>query len=117
MESTQSTIDMAKLSDHDKAELRQFLSNEQQRHLLHQRELALNGPRSEMVLGFFILELNSVFVLETHTFTEMCWKKCITGAVRGAKLDKTEEGCMANCVERFLDLNLVTIKHLGNQWR
>jgi len=90
MESTQSTIDMAKLSDHDKAELRQFLSNEQQRHLLHQ---------------------------QTHTLTEMCWKKCITGTVRGAKLDKTEEGCMANCVERFLDLNLVTIKHLGNQWR
>ncbi len=42
----------------------------------------------------------------------MCWKRCVTGAVKSGKLDKTEEGCLANCVDRFLDVNMLTVKHL-----
>ena len=42
----------------------------------------------------------------------MCWKKCITGAIRGGKLEKGEETCMTNCVERVLDINFLTVKHL-----
>lgn len=51
---------------------------------------------------------------ETHNLTQICWKKCVTGSIKGAKLDKGEEGCLANCVDRFLDINFLTMKHLNN---
>lgn len=49
---------------------------------------------------------------DTHALTEVCWKKCITGTIRGGKLDKSEETCLSNCVERVLDINFLTVKHL-----
>lgn len=51
---------------------------------------------------------------DVHSLTDMCWKKCITGNIKQGKLDKTEEGCMANCAERFLDVSGLTMKHLQN---
>lgn len=36
----------------------------------------------------------------------------MTGTIRGGKLDKSEETCLANCVERVLDINFLTVKHL-----
>lgn len=45
--------------------------------------------------------------------TGICWKKCITGNVKSSTLDKSEETCLANCVERFMDLNTMTMKHLA----
>ncbi|KAK2024381.1 Tim10/DDP family zinc finger protein [Colletotrichum caudatum] len=79
--------DLEKLNDKDKLELRQFLANEQQRSQIQS---------------------------QTHALTEICWKKCVTGSIRNSKLDKGEEGCLANCVERFLDVNFLTMKHLNN---
>ncbi len=38
----------------------------------------------------------------------------MTGPIKGGKLDKGEEGCLANCVDRFLDINMLTVKHLAN---
>lgn len=49
-----------------------------------------------------------------HSLTDMCFKKCITGAIKGGKLDRTEEGCMANCADRFLDVSSLTMKQLQN---
>lgn len=49
---------------------------------------------------------------DTHALTEVCWKKCITGTIRGGKLEKSEETCLSNCVERVLDINFLTVKHL-----
>ena len=49
---------------------------------------------------------------ETHALTDICWKKCVTGTIRNGKLDKGEESCLASCVDRFLDVNLLTMKHL-----
>ncbi|KAF6805186.1 Mitochondrial import inner membrane translocase subunit TIM8 [Colletotrichum sojae] len=79
--------DLDKLNDKDKAELRQFLANEQQRSQIQS---------------------------QTHALTEICWKKCVSGAVRNSKLDKGEETCLANCVDRFLDVNYLTMKHLNS---
>ncbi|KAK1598780.1 Tim10/DDP family zinc finger protein [Colletotrichum navitas] len=79
--------DLEKLNDKDKLELRQFLANEQQRSQIQS---------------------------QTHALTEICWKKCVTGSIRNSKLDKGEEGCLANCVDRFLDVNFLTMKHLNN---
>jgi len=45
-----------------------------------------------------------------HTFTDMCWDKCITKI--GNKIDGTEERCLVNCVDRFLDTSLFIVKRL-----
>lgn len=90
MNSTQAAIenvDLDKLNDADKGELRQFLNTQQQRSQIQS---------------------------QTHQLTQVCWTKCFTGNVIGSKLDKTEEGCLANCVNRFMDLNLLTVKHLNS---
>ncbi|KAL7626732.1 Mitochondrial import inner membrane translocase subunit tim8 [Parahypoxylon ruwenzoriense] len=79
--------DINKLNEKDKAELRQFLANEGQK------------ARVQSIV---------------HSLTDTCFKKCITGSIRGAKLDKSEEGCMANCADRFIDVSQLTMKHLQN---
>ena len=47
-----------------------------------------------------------------HNLTDICWKKCVTGTIRSGKLDRGEESCTQNCVDRFLDANFTVIKHL-----
>ncbi|KAI0036677.1 Tim10/DDP family zinc finger protein, partial [Vararia minispora EC-137] len=49
-----------------------------------------------------------------HQHTSMCWDKCITGAP-SARLSRSEENCLANCVERFLDTSLFMVKKLEEQ--
>ncbi|ERS97152.1 mitochondrial import inner membrane translocase subunit tim8 [Sporothrix schenckii 1099-18] len=75
------------LSDKEKEELRQFVNTQTQRTRVQ---------------------------AQTHNLTELCWKKCVTSPVKSNTLDKAEEGCMSNCVERFLDLNILTAKLLSN---
>jgi import inner membrane translocase subunit TIM8 len=53
-------------------------------------------------------------VAETHELTSICWKKCIAPRSSGGALDKTEQSCLANCVDRFMDANLATMKHLAS---
>ena len=49
-----------------------------------------------------------------HNLTDICWTKCITGAIKSKGLDKNEESCAKNCVDRFLDANFLVIKQLEN---
>lgn len=49
-----------------------------------------------------------------HNLTDICWTKCVTGSIRNGKLDKGEESCAKNCVDRFLDANFLVIKQLEN---
>lgn len=34
--------------------------------------------------------------------------------MKNGALDKGEQSCLANCVDRFLDVNFMTLKHLSN---
>lgn len=52
--------------------------------------------------------------IAVHNLTDVCWKKCITGGIKSGKLDKGEESCAQNCVDRFLDANFTVIKHLDS---
>ncbi|KAK4244407.1 Tim10/DDP family zinc finger-domain-containing protein [Corynascus novoguineensis] len=80
--------DLEKLSDKDKTELRQFFANEEQRSRIQS---------------------------QTHELTGICWKKCITSStIKSGALDKGEQNCLANCVDRFMDANLATMKHLAS---
>jgi len=49
----------------------------------------------------------------TFYMTDICWNKCITGMIRNGSLDKWEESCMRNCVERFVDANRAVKKQFG----
>ncbi|VDB99852.1 unnamed protein product [Peniophora sp. CBMAI 1063] len=49
-----------------------------------------------------------------HQYTSMCWDKCITGTP-GTRFSRSEESCIANCVERFLDTSLFMVKQLEQQ--
>ncbi|KLU87907.1 mitochondrial import inner membrane translocase subunit TIM8 [Magnaporthiopsis poae ATCC 64411] len=75
-----------KLNPKDKAELLQFVNHETQR---------------------------SKVQMQTHQLTETCWNKCVK-SVNGSSLDATEAGCLANCVDRFMDVNNLTMKHLSS---
>lgn len=47
-----------------------------------------------------------------HSLTDMCFRKCITSKISSPKLDKYEEPCMQNCVDRFMDANNLILKQL-----
>lgn len=44
-------------------------------------------------------------------FTDMCFKKCITD-VKGGDLNRKEEDCLGNCLNRFLDTNIKIVQIL-----
>ncbi|KAH9081827.1 Tim10/DDP family zinc finger-domain-containing protein [Lactarius deliciosus] len=49
-----------------------------------------------------------------HTFTSMCWDKCIT-STPSTRFSRGEESCLTNCVERFLDTSLFMVKRIESQ--
>nr|POE68485.1 mitochondrial import inner membrane translocase subunit tim8 [Quercus suber] len=73
------------MSAKDKQELNQFIVNESQK-----------------------AQIQSTI----HGLTDTCFRKCITSKISSGKLDRSEEPCMANCVDRFMDANMTVIKHL-----
>ncbi|KAI9924351.1 hypothetical protein ASPWEDRAFT_34823 [Aspergillus wentii DTO 134E9] len=82
---SQPQIDISKLSDADKKELNQFLTSEAQKSNIQQT---------------------------VHHLADVCWKKCITSKVSSGRLDRKEESCAQNCVERWMDTNFAVLKHL-----
>ncbi|OCK82717.1 hypothetical protein K432DRAFT_380197 [Lepidopterella palustris CBS 459.81] len=83
--STAQQLDLSKLTDRDKAELQQFVVNESQKSRIQQ---------------------------SIHSLTDICFRKCITSKISSGKLDRYEEPCMQNCVDRFMDANYVVLKEL-----
>jgi len=78
--------DLDRLTDSDKRELKEFVEKETKR---------------------------TKFQAQSHNLTDMCWKKCFaTSTIKSGALDKSEETCLANCVGRFLDLNVATLRHV-----
>ncbi|KAI1335547.1 Tim10/DDP family zinc finger-domain-containing protein [Xylariaceae sp. FL0016] len=80
-------LDVDRLNDKDKNELRVFLNNEQQKARIQ---------------------------ANVHNLTEVCFKKCVTSNIKSGKLDSSEQSCLANCAERFFDVTNLTVKHLSN---
>jgi mitochondrial import inner membrane translocase subunit TIM8 len=48
------------------------------------------------------------------TFTVQCWDKCVTGTP-STRFSRSEETCLANCVDRFLDTSLFMVKQIGEK--
>ncbi|MCJ1406495.1 Mitochondrial import inner membrane translocase subunit tim8 [Ptychographa xylographoides] len=78
-------LDLSKLSENDKKELQQFIVQENQQ---------------------------SMVAKTISNLTDTCWKKCIGSRISAGKLDRTEESCAANCVDRFMDTQMSILKHL-----
>ncbi|KAI2626521.1 Tim10/DDP family zinc finger-domain-containing protein [Hypoxylon sp. NC1633] len=78
-------LDVEKLSEKDRAELRAFLTKTSQK---------------------------SRFQNHVHTLTDMCFKKCVTSTIRSGNLEKNEETCLANCADRFFDISKLCFEHL-----
>ncbi|CCM00887.1 uncharacterized protein FIBRA_02933 [Fibroporia radiculosa] len=49
-----------------------------------------------------------------HMMTGMCWDKCVTGTP-STRFSRSEESCLANCVDRFLDTSLFMVKKIEEQ--
>ncbi|MCJ1256883.1 Mitochondrial import inner membrane translocase subunit tim8 [Lignoscripta atroalba] len=83
--SLQGQFDLSKLTDNDKKELQQFIVNESQKARIQQT---------------------------VHSLTDICWTKCVTGRIASGKLERGEESCTQNCVDRFMDANMTVLRHL-----
>lgn len=46
-----------------------------------------------------------------HELTEKCWDTCVDGKP-SSKLSGKNENCLKNCVERFLDTNILVTERL-----
>lgn len=54
--------------------------------------------------------------MSIHNFTDMCFKKCNENKpIVANTLDSTEEKCLSNCLNRFLDTNIRVVQALQNQ--
>jgi import inner membrane translocase subunit TIM8 len=49
-----------------------------------------------------------------HHLNEVCWQKCITSKITSGTLDKSEEACAQNCVDRWMDTSLSILQKLEN---
>jgi import inner membrane translocase subunit TIM8 len=82
----QTQVDISSLSDADKKELNAVLTNEAQKSNIQQA---------------------------VHTLNDVCFTKCIRGKpITSGTLDRAEEACAQNCVERWFDTQMSILKHL-----
>ncbi|KAI5201549.1 hypothetical protein E4T38_06029 [Aureobasidium subglaciale] len=125
-------IDLSKMSDAEKQDLQQFVVNESQKARIQQ---CTSHPLPFDLFSHSLVSLPPSYIaffshpispcskssrpslltrsnLAIHSLTDTCFRKCITGKISSGKLDRSEEPCMQNCVDRFMDANLVVIKNL-----
>ncbi|EDV24410.1 uncharacterized protein TRIADDRAFT_24994 [Trichoplax adhaerens] len=55
------------------------------------------------------------FQSQIHSFTDLCWDACIDKP--SAKLDSKTENCLMNCVERYIDSNLMLANRFADKMK
>lgn len=104
-------MDISSLSNNDKQDIQHFVQNEQQKADIQQSESMASNSKC--------LESCYWSQADVHNLANMCFQKCITGTIRDGKLDRYEEPCVQNCVQRFMDMNGVILQNLskmGGAW-
>ena len=48
-----------------------------------------------------------------HQLNEKCWDQCMDGVKPSTRLDGRSQDCIRNCVERFLDTNIMVTRRMG----
>ncbi|KAI8977198.1 Tim10/DDP family zinc finger-domain-containing protein, partial [Mycotypha africana] len=75
------------------------------------QQLQFSQQDQRELAQFLEAEQAKARVQETvHSLTDNCWDKCI--AKVNNKLSSSEESCLANCVDRFLDTSIFIVKRL-----
>lgn len=126
---------VSNMSDADKRDLQKSVNNEMQKMKIQEgliKKILANSPPfppfpppsflcgwtlcSSFILTLYCLLLIywGVLLAAVHNLTDVCFKKCVTANISNSRLERQEESCGRNCVERFLDANLSVIKHLEN---
>ncbi|GAB1733487.1 hypothetical protein KC367_g2724 [Hortaea werneckii] len=78
------------------------------------QQLQNMSPQEKQQLNQFIQGENQKAQIQgvVHSLTDTCFRKCITGKITSGGLDRSEQPCMQNCVDRYMDANMTVIKHL-----
>ncbi|KAJ3557439.1 hypothetical protein NP233_g11741 [Leucocoprinus birnbaumii] len=73
-------------------------------------------PATQQELARFIEQEqeNAKIQSSIHQLTSTCWDKCITGTP-GTSFSRSEESCLVNCVERFMDTSLYLVNQIHNK--
>lgn len=50
-----------------------------------------------------------------HELNEKCWDTCLDGVKPSPRLDGRTQDCIRNCVERFLDANIMVTRRIGEK--
>ena len=50
-----------------------------------------------------------------HELNEKCWDQCMDGVKPSSRLDGKSQTCITNCVERFLDANIMITRKMGEK--
>lgn len=113
MNSAAGQLDASKLNEVDKREVAQVLLNEQQKSQIH-TSTARHIPPSPFSYPSELHSSNQPTFISpvVHHLSNICWKKCITSKISGGNLDKSEQACAMNCVERYMDTNISMVQHL-----
>lgn len=99
------------LSAKDKQELNQFIVGETQKAQV--QSSASPYPVLHMRAGASLhLHMLTHPTTAIHELNSVCFKKCITGRMAQGSLERNEDTCMKNCVDRYMDANMMIIKHL-----
>lgn len=111
---------ISNMSDADKRDLQKAVNNEMQKMKIQEgdEKLPITPPPKQIFvrslqLSSFVANISRVLAA-VHNLTDVCFKKCVTANISNARLERQEESCGRNCVERFLDANLSVVKHLEN---
>ncbi|EEQ38377.1 hypothetical protein EJF18_30775 [Clavispora lusitaniae] len=78
---------------------------------------SLDDASRKEILEFIEAENSKSKVqMSIHNFTDMCFKKCNENKqITSNSLDKAEEQCLSNCLNRFLDTNIKVVQALQGQ--
>jgi len=60
----------------------------------------------------FQMRILTQSITAIHELNSVCFKKCITGRMAAGTLERNEDTCMKNCVDRYMDANMTVIRHL-----
>ncbi|KAH0609982.1 uncharacterized protein H6S33_012528 [Morchella sextelata] len=91
---------MSDFNDKDRKELQQFIENEQQKSKFQTSKFPMKSFQFE--------------IPDVHNLTDMCWSKCMTSKITGTAIDKSENSCLENCVNRFIDSQKTIVKQLDH---
>ena len=77
--------------------------------------MAAPGDMDPEMQRFLEMETQKAkFQANVHTFTDLCWDKCMPDRM-SARMDTKVEQCIGNCVERFIDVTNFVVNRLGNK--